>query len=88
MISKEDFLNAEFLKQFKDSKKFSTFMEELYVWVTEKMLEAEMDHHLGYDKHAVEGRNTGNSRNGKTSKQLKQIWGGRDRSTPGSGLHF
>jgi putative transposase len=71
MISQEDFLNAEFLKQFKDSKDFASFMEDLYVRGTEKMLESELDQHLGYEKHALEGRQTGNSRNGKTSKTLK-----------------
>ncbi|KAA5542063.1 IS256 family transposase [Adhaeribacter rhizoryzae] len=75
MISQEDFLNAEFLKQFKNSKDFASFMEELYVRGTEKMLEAELDQHLGYEKHAPEGRNTGNSRNGKTSKTLKSKYG-------------
>ena len=75
MISKEDFLNAEFFKQFKDSKDFASFMEELYVRGTERMLEAEMDQHLGYEKHAPEGRNGGNSRNGKTSKTLKSKYG-------------
>lgn len=71
MINKDDILNCEFLKQFKDSKDFSSFMEELYVCGTEKMLEAESDHRLGYGKHAVEGRNSGNSSNGKTSKKLR-----------------
>lgn len=33
--------------------------------VIETALEEEMSEHLGYDKHAVEGRNRGNSRNGK-----------------------
>jgi transposase-like protein len=75
MISKDNFLNAEFLKQFKDSKDFASFMEELYVRGTEKMLEAEMDQHLGYEKHDPEGRNGGNSRNGKTSKKLKSKYG-------------
>jgi putative transposase len=75
MISKEDFLNAEFLKQFKDSKEFSSFMEELYVRGTEKMLEAEMDQHLGYEKHAPQGRNTGNCRNGNTAKTIKSKYG-------------
>ena len=39
----------------------------------ERMLEAEMTHHLGYEKHAPEGRNTGNSRNGKTSKTVIRV---------------
>ena len=62
-------------KQFKDSKEFTSFMEELYVRGTEKMLEGEIDAHLGYQKYAAEGKNTGNSRNGKTSKRLKTKYG-------------
>ena len=37
----------------------------------ERLLEAEMTNHLGYMKHAIEGDNTGNSRNGKTKKTVK-----------------
>ncbi len=48
-ITKEDLLNSEFLKQFKDSKEFSTFMEQMYVRGVEKILEAELDNHLGYE---------------------------------------
>ena len=36
----------------------------------EAILDAEMDEHLGYDKHDPVGRNGGNSRNGKRSKTL------------------
>lgn len=46
-------------------------IKELSKRLMERMLEAEMTHHLGYEKHAPEGRNTGNSRNGKTSKTVK-----------------
>ena len=38
--------------------------------VLEAGLEVEMDAHLGYQKHAVEGRNHGNSRNGTTPKTV------------------
>src|SRR5712691_8896239 len=38
--------------------------------VLESALEVEMDEHLGYAKHAVEGRNRGNSRNGDRSKKV------------------
>jgi putative transposase len=38
--------------------------------VLETALEAEIDEHLGYPKHAVEGRNKGNSRNGVRSKTV------------------
>jgi putative transposase len=32
------------------------------------MLEAELTAHLGYEPHAAEGRNSGNSRNGSRSR--------------------
>jgi transposase-like protein len=38
--------------------------------VVETALDEEMSEHLGYDKHAVEGRNRGNSRNGRRSKTI------------------
>ena len=38
--------------------------------VLETALEAELDEHLGYPKHAVEGNNSGNSRNGTRSKTV------------------
>ena len=38
--------------------------------VIEAALEEELADHLGYDKHAVEGRNRANSRNGKRSKTV------------------
>lgn len=36
----------------------------------ERMLKAEMDEHLGYEKHAAEGFNGGNSRNGCSAKRV------------------
>lgn len=38
--------------------------------VLEAGLEIEMDDHLGYEKHAVDGRDSGNSRNGTRSKTV------------------
>lgn len=38
--------------------------------LVERMLESEMDHHLGYSKHASSGNNSGNSRNGSSEKQV------------------
>jgi transposase-like protein len=43
---------------------------ELTKRVLELGLEVEMAEHLGYDKHAVEGRDGGNSRNGTRSKTV------------------
>ncbi len=38
--------------------------------LVERMLEGEMEHHLGYPKHASEGNNSGNSRNGSGKKKV------------------
>lgn len=43
----------------------------LFADTLETMLEAELTEHLGYEKYAAKGRNSGNSRNGKRSKQLR-----------------
>jgi putative transposase len=50
--------------------------------VYERALEGEMTHHLGYPPRAAEGRNTGNSRNGKTTKTVKTGTADVDLSIP------
>jgi putative transposase len=37
----------------------------------DRSLSSEITHHLGYNKHSLEGNNTGNSRNGSTPKTVK-----------------
>src|SRR5262245_53583577 len=43
----------------------------LFADTLEQMLQAELTAHLGYEPHAPEGRNSGNSRNGKRSRKLR-----------------
>jgi transposase-like protein len=45
-------------------------LNRLTAKVLETALDAEMDEHLGYEKHQVEGRNGGNSRNGRGAKTV------------------
>jgi transposase-like protein len=45
-------------------------LTDLTKTVLETALEVEMEDHLGYRKHAAEGRNRGNSRNGARSKTV------------------
>jgi putative transposase len=45
-------------------------LDQLKKAVVERALEAEMTHHLGYDRGAPEGRNGENSRNGHTHKTI------------------
>jgi transposase-like protein len=54
--------------------------------VLESALEQELSEHLGYDKHAPEGRNGGNSRNGNRTKTVLTDNAGEVRSRcPGTG---
>lgn len=48
----------------------------------EAALHAEMTDHLGYEKHAAEGRGSGNSRNGLTSKTVQTTAGPVDLDVP------
>jgi putative transposase len=41
----------------------------------ERAMAAELTDHVGYEKHSREGRNTGNSRNGRSKKTLKGDFG-------------
>ncbi|NNC76054.1 MAG: IS256 family transposase [Acidimicrobiia bacterium] len=45
-------------------------LSDLTKQVLETGLEVEMEDHVGYEKHAVEGRNGGNSRNGTRAKTV------------------
>ena len=49
----------------------SKFLKQLHAQVLEKMLEGEMDAHLGYEKNSVAGNNSGNSRNGSYPKKSR-----------------
>ncbi len=46
-------------------------LKQLTGALVERALEAELTDHLGYDEHAVEGRGSGNSRNGSGAKTLQ-----------------
>ncbi len=45
-------------------------LKRLFAGTIEQMLEAEMNEHLGYEIHCVEGNNSGNSRNGYNHKTI------------------
>ena len=69
----DEVLSKEFLSQFKTEADVSKFLKQLHAHaqVLEKMLEGEMDVHLGYEKNSVAGNNTGNSRNGSYPKKIQ-----------------
>lgn len=59
----------EFFKQF-NKESFHEYFNSLFKEGIEQMLQCELDEHLGYLKHAKEGDNTGNSRNGTFPKTI------------------
>lgn len=65
----DEVLSKEFLSQFKTEADVSKFLKQFQVM--EKMLEGEMDAHLGCEKDSVAGNNTGNFRNDSYRKKSK-----------------
>jgi transposase-like protein len=70
-MSEKDALPKDFFKQFKSKEEFQSFFNDLFKQGVEEMLKAELDSHLGYEKHSKEGYGTGNSRNGTYPKKIK-----------------
>ncbi len=50
-------------------------LKQLTKAIIERAMQAELTTHLGYEKHSVDGHNTGNSRNGSSGKRLKGDFG-------------
>lgn len=51
------------------------FIQGLVRTAMQALLKAEMEEHLGYEKHAPEGRKSGNSRNGVDTKTIRGDFG-------------
>lgn len=57
-------------------------LKQLTKALLERAMQAEMTDHLGYEKHDPAGNNSGNSRNGKSSKTLKGEFGRMEIEVP------
>jgi len=68
--------------EFKTQEQISSISTMMMKNLLETALGAEMDEHLGYEKHAPEGQGTGNSRNGSISKTIKGDFGEMELETP------
>lgn len=71
MEIKDGKLPKDFTKEFQTKESFHSYFEDLYKQGIQHFLQAELDEHLGYQKHKVEGYNSGNSRNGSFDKTIK-----------------
>lgn len=72
----------ELAKSIKTEKDLASLSKHLLKLTVERAMNAELDEHLGYEKHALDGRNSGNNRNGYSSKTLKGNFGEVDIVTP------
>ncbi|MCB8999646.1 MAG: IS256 family transposase [Bacteroidales bacterium] len=68
----DDFeIPQEALRKIKSQSELDDFFHGLYKQAVEGMLKAEMEEHLGYQKHKPKEKSSENSRNGYSSKTLK-----------------
>lgn len=72
-MKKEALLNDDFLKQFTSAEELNDFLSALQKRGIEKMLEGELDAHLGYDKNQKSANS--NSRNGYSHKNIRTSYG-------------
>lgn len=79
-MKKDDFLSDEFLKQFTTGQELTDFLKQVQTRGIEKMLEGELDAHLGYDKHIK--AKTDNARNGYGKKKIKTSLGETEIQVP------
>lgn len=57
-------------------------VKDLIRALAERALQTELSHHLGYQKHASDGKNSGNSRNGASPKTLRTEQGELELKIP------
>ncbi len=61
--------------KLKNVKDIQSLLKEQFKDLIEEMLEAELDHELGYTKYDYRNKDTDNSRNGSRTKKVKSDYG-------------
>lgn len=72
----------ELVKKCKTPKDISDIVKSLTKDLLEEALQAELDEHLGYKKNEIKGNNSGNSRNGSTTKTVRSTMGNMELDVP------
>jgi putative transposase len=75
-------LAKELAKECRTVEDIHNKLKDLFKDSLQQILEAEMADHLGYDKHSLDGDNTGNSRNGYSKKTIKSKYGPTEIQIP------
>jgi putative transposase len=82
LTDKEMELVSMLMQDCKSTSDIQSKLKRLFAGTIEQMLEAEIDEHLGYEKHSVAGNNSGNSRNGYNHKTIISDYGESDIAVP------
>ena len=84
MATRKELLD-ELLRDYKNPEDLlgkHGIVKQLTKELIERILEAELTDHLGYEKHDAAGRGSGNSRNGTSPKTLKTEQGDLSLEVP------
>lgn len=73
---------SDLAKNCRNVEDIQTALKEIFKETLQKAFEVEMDEHLGYNKNDVEGNNSGNSRNGYSSKTIQTRYGETELKIP------
>jgi putative transposase len=82
LTEKEKELVKQIMEECESTGDIQRKLKRLFAGTIEQMLEAEMEEHLGYEKHSVEGNNSGNSRNGYNYKTIISDYGESEIAIP------
>lgn len=75
-------LAKELAKTCRSQEDIASAIKALFADTVETVLQAEMDEHLGYEKHDISGNNSGNSRNGSNRKTISTHYGETEIEIP------
>ena len=75
MIEKDELKKLLKEKKIKSLDDFNTFMRDISKEVLETFFDGEMSDFLGYDKYDHKAKETDNSRNGHSQKEVKSKFG-------------
>ena len=82
LTEKETELVKLLVEECESTRDIQDKLKRLFAGTIEQMLEAEMEEHLGYEKHSEAGKNSGNSRNGYGKKIIHSDYGECEISVP------
>ena len=81
-MKKKELLNKELLSKIKNADELEEIFSEMYQEALQKMLEGEMENHLGFSKNERTEKKKVNYRNGTGKKTVKSKFGELEINTP------